>query len=257
MSGNIIRTKLIIVTGHPFCATENGSDVISSAETVYRSDANLCFYECAHEGNLPDHVELRGRVFHRCCEEYYLDNTEKRIVGPFFDHLSTSYETAFSEKKSVESYKWVFAGVLDNSKENHGWILDLGAGHGSGVKAYQEIPHRKLRLAALDMSQKMLGRCSKASERIEGTAEALPVDDECLCGVVAVYVLHYLCNPENVFREIARTLVPKGIFSFVTYRHDPNNRLYRRILKATGFAIIEYERCSYEPPEHRAIAARL
>ena len=247
---------LLLVTKKPihYC-NENNNIALRSQWSDFR-DRHLLFYECRYTGNKPSSVQVAGRTFHRCCEVYYLDTSEVDLVGPFFNYLSANYENTVQKWKNAGAYKWVFTEFLGTCKKKNGWILDLGAGHGFGTEIYKKIPHGKLRLVSFDLSNAMLVRCPKGVDRIVGKAGHLPFSDQCLCGIVAVYMLHYLAIPENAFEEIARTLEPRGIFGFVAYRHDSQKNKYHEILKNNGFEIAGFKTDDGNPPEYRIIAIK-
>lgn len=246
--------SLLLVTKKPLKCVVNPIS-LANKWADHKGDT-LIVYNYKGSEIQPDFLEVEERTFQRCCEMYYLDISERQLVCSFSDYLSEHYTNTIVEDTNVDAYKWALAKVLSLTRKV-GWILDLGAGHGFGLKIYDEIPHGQVRLVALDMSLNMLRHCPEGSERIAGDAFALPLSDQCLSGVIVVYMLHYLSNPENVVKEIARTLVPEGICSFVIYRHDPRKMQYSEYLKASGFGVIQHTTCGCEPSEHRIVASKL
>ncbi len=257
MSELVTEQELTIVTKQQVQFASDPDDKMFMRRVTRCPDCGLYFYRCKYKGALPDYIRTAGRKFQRCCEEYYLDISEKGLVGSFFDHLSSSYETAILKERNVEAYRWVLAGFSEIHKKSQGWLLDLGAGHGFGVKTYEEIPYRTLQLVALDISRRMLIKCPEWSERIVGHAQYLSFKGESLLGVIAVYTLHYMPQPKFVFKEIVRTLVRGGVLGLVTYSHDPHKSDYCETLKAVGFRIVKFEESNHDPSECRLMAVKL
>jgi ubiquinone/menaquinone biosynthesis C-methylase UbiE len=246
-------TSLLLVTQKPI---ECNGKISFSTKWVDQGNDALIVYNYSISGTPPAFLRVKGRIFQRCCERYYLDVSEYNVVSTFFDFLSENYSKTIIKNTNVDAYKWAFLALFNFAKKA-GWVLDIGAGHGFGLKIYSKIPHGQTQLVALDMSRKMLSHCPKGPERIAGDAFALPISNKCLSGVIAVYMLHYLSTPEKVIKEIARTLIPEGVCSFVIYRHDPHKVEYPEYLKKSGFQSIQVTEWGCEPPEYRIIATKL
>lgn len=250
------KEATVLVTGQPIRSSEEKSMITFRFQWSDIHNYQLYFYNYKSLGTNINPVKVSGRTFYRCCEMYYLDTSGEDLVRPFFNFLSTNYAEVVLKWKNIYAYEWVFNEFLRNCEKNNGWVLDLGAGHGFGSEVYRRIPHRKLKLISFDLSDGMLRNCPKSLERLAGKAEYLPLQDECLRGIVAVYMLHYVRTFENAFEEIARVLQPGGVFGFVVYRHDSKKDKYQRILEAKGFGITLFKTDDSNPPEYKITAIR-
>ncbi len=86
-------------------------------------------------------------------------------------------------------------------------VLDLAAGTGKLTRA---LVARGLTVVAVDPSREMLARLQEvvpAVEAREGTAEAIPLDDEAVDAVTVAQAFHWF-EPQAALREIHRVLRP-------------------------------------------------
>ncbi|MDO8515972.1 MAG: class I SAM-dependent methyltransferase [bacterium] len=95
-------------------------------------------------------------------------------------------------------------------------VLDLGCGTGELLmKLHKQEPHLKM-LLGLDLSESMIVEARKKFKDIPlmevqvGNADHIPFPDNYCNMVTMTGIMHYLINPEVVFREIARVLAPGG-----------------------------------------------
>lgn len=101
-------------------------------------------------------------------------------------------------------------------------VLDLGCGAGSDVfhAAVQVGPSGKV--VGIDMTERMLEKCKKSLdghgsmnvEFIAGHIEALPFDEGSFDCVISNGVINLTPRKADVFRSVARVLVPGGRFMF-------------------------------------------
>jgi len=95
-------------------------------------------------------------------------------------------------------------------------VLDLGAGSGTGT-AFLSRQLPQARIVGLDISMDALDRQSfpaalPSPSFVQASATAIPFEDACLDGVIAVMTFHCLPEPQRVFQEVARVLKPGGLF---------------------------------------------
>ncbi len=89
-------------------------------------------------------------------------------------------------------------------------FLDIGCGTGNYTI---ELNRRGLSLIGVDPSEEMLKIARSKNDRIDwrpGKAEAIPVADECIDGVVASLTLHHWIDLNRGFNELHRILKPDG-----------------------------------------------
>lgn len=112
-----------------------------------------------------------------------------------------------------------------------GRILEIGIGSGLNLPLYPESVERVI---GVDPSPGLLRLAAEASRRsapetelIEGAAEALPLEDASVDGVVATWTLCSVTDPARVLAEIRRVLKPDGLFSFVEHGLSPEEGVRR------------------------------
>ncbi len=96
-------------------------------------------------------------------------------------------------------------------------IADLGAGTGNYANALADLGHR---IIAIEPSAEMEKQAVPHPEVawISGVAEALPLHDSAVDGIVMVLALHHFSNVEHAAREAAR-ICPQG--PLVVFTMDP------------------------------------
>lgn len=98
--------------------------------------------------------------------------------------------------------------------------LDIGCGTGNYTKALSQAG---LKMTGVDPSLKMLSKAQTASGDIDwrvGSAEAIPLSDEAVHGVVATLTTHHWNELKAGFSEVARVLKPGG--NFVLFTSTPH-----------------------------------
>lgn len=88
-------------------------------------------------------------------------------------------------------------------------LLDLGAG--AGIVPMMNLRGRVAHVAGVDPDPRVAEN-PYLDEAAVGSAEAIPFPDARFDGVFSDNVLEHLAEPERVFREVARVLVPGGWF---------------------------------------------
>ncbi len=137
----------------------------------------------------------------------------KQSVQQRFDQAAASYRTSPVHAQGPDLAWMVEAGALQGQER----VLDAGCGPGHTALAF--APHVAT-VVALDLSQPMLDQARDlAQERgihnLEtrlGDVEELPFPDGSFHCVVSRYSAHHWPHPERALAELARVLMPGGLF---------------------------------------------
>jgi demethylmenaquinone methyltransferase/2-methoxy-6-polyprenyl-1,4-benzoquinol methylase len=99
-----------------------------------------------------------------------------------------------------------------------GHVLDVATG--TGLVA-ERLLRRGHRVTGLDQSAEMLAaarrRFGNAVELVEGTATALPFEDESFDHLTFTYLLRYVDDPAATLRELTRVVRPGGTIGMVEF----------------------------------------
>jgi len=104
-------------------------------------------------------------------------------------------------------------------------ILDLGSATGATGRLLRKR-FKRTHIVSLDLSQAMLARGKKQqswfsrASFVKGDAHRLPFADGVFDMIVANQLLPWVPEPRPVFEEVARVLVPGGVFAFATLGPD-------------------------------------
>lgn len=111
-------------------------------------------------------------------------------------------------------------------------ILDLGSATG-GMGRLLRKRFKRAHLVSLDLSQQMLRQAkqrkswlSRASF-VQGDANYLPFANASFDIVVANQLLPWMPEPQAIFEEVARVLIPGGVFAFATLGPDSLREIER------------------------------
>jgi ubiquinone/menaquinone biosynthesis C-methylase UbiE len=120
-----------------------------------------------------------------------------------------------------------------------GRVLEIGVGSGINFRFY---PRETTQILALDPSPKLLSMArlavdgaSPAVELIEASAEALPLEDECVDTVVSTWTLCSIPDVKQALTEIRRVLRSGGRFLFVEHGRSPEANISRWQVRLTPF----------------------
>ena len=126
-------------------------------------------------------------------------------------------------------------------------VLDLGAGTGKLTRLLTQRYRRVIAVEPLDGMRAILERVVPAAESHAGSAEAIPLPDASVDGVVAGQAFHWFANDQAV-AEMARVLRPGGVLSLVWNEPDderpsplPEYDVYMRELHNAGMSDFEGE----------------
>lgn len=142
-------------------------------------------------------------------------------------------------------------------------VAEIGAGTGKFIPALQATKARIIAVEPVDQMRSELARAFPAVEALPGTADALPLADECLDGIVCAQAFHWFATAAAL-AEMHRVLRPGGMLgliwngrdesvpwvaalSAITDRHEGDAPRYksgawRRAFPADGFAFVDDRR---------------
>lgn len=110
-------------------------------------------------------------------------------------------------------------------------ILEIGVGSGLNLPFYGD---KATHVIGLDPSQKLLSMAQKASsgtlrpvELLEGSAEAIPLEDKSVDTVVTTWTLCSIPDVSRALGEVRRVLKPSGRFLFVEHGRSPETNISR------------------------------
>jgi len=111
-------------------------------------------------------------------------------------------------------------------------ILDLGSATGATGRLLRKR-FKRAHVVSLDLSRSMLKQGQKQkswfarASFVQGDANHLPFADATFDMVVANLLLPWAPQPQPVFEEVARVLVPGGVFAFATLGPDSLREIAR------------------------------
>src|SRR5579863_8354995 len=110
-----------------------------------------------------------------------------------------------------------------------GRVLEIGIGSGLNLPFYTQKAERVI---GLDPSPKLLAMVRQAGrpisglvELVEGSAEAIPLDDRSVDTVVTTWTLCTIPDAPGSLREMYRVLKPGGRLLFVEHGRSPDLRV--------------------------------
>ena len=142
---------------------------------------------------------------------------ENRIL-PCLVHLSMRQETFSAYRRRVVA-------------SAQGRVLEIGVGSGLNLPFYADAASPIL---GLDPSPRLLAMArhihptgAGSTELIEGSAEALPLEDKSIDTVVTTWTLCTIPDVVAALREMRRVLKPSGELLFVEHGRSPDARVRR------------------------------
>jgi ubiquinone/menaquinone biosynthesis C-methylase UbiE len=142
---------------------------------------------------------------------------EDRIL-PHLVHLSMRQDTFLAYRRRVVPAA-------------QGRVLEIGVGSGLNLPLYTDAAEH---VVGVDTSPRLLSmarhvhRSGTASpELIEGSAEALPLEDKSIDTVVTTWTLCTIPDVNAALREMRRVLKPSGALLFVEHGRSPDEKVRR------------------------------
>lgn len=114
-----------------------------------------------------------------------------------------------------------------------GRVLEIGVGSGLNLPFYTDKVQRVVGLDPspnlLSMARKVLPRVTPLVEFVEGSAEAVPLEDASVDAVVTTWTLCSIPDAQRALREIRRVVKPLGRLLFVEHglAPEPNVRWWQ------------------------------
>lgn len=112
-----------------------------------------------------------------------------------------------------------------------GQVLEVGIGSGLNLPLYSRNVERVI---GIDPSPRLLAMARRSSDPsimpvdlIGGSAEALPLPDECIDTVVTTWTLCTIADPVRALSEMRRVLAPAGRLLFVEHGRAPDAAIER------------------------------
>lgn len=114
-----------------------------------------------------------------------------------------------------------------------GRVLEIGVGSGLNLPLYTEAA---LHVVGLDTSPRLLSMARRIQETagpavpielIEGSAEALPMEDRSIDTVVTTWTLCTIPDVVGALREMRRVLEPSGELLFIEHGRSPDPKVRR------------------------------
>ena len=112
-----------------------------------------------------------------------------------------------------------------------GRVLEIGIGSGLNLAFYSR---RVQRVIGLDPSPKLLSMAHAAAARgvpplevLQGSAEAIPLEDKSVDTVVTTWTLCTIPDVTRALEDMRRVLRPKGWLLFVEHGRSPNAKVRR------------------------------
>ncbi len=148
-------------------------------------------------------------------------------MGFYDDHILPSLINLTMRQKRLAAYR---SRVIPNAE---GRVLEVGVGSGLNLPFYTEKVQRVIALdpspTLLSMALKVLPRVKPPVEFVEGSAEAVPLEDASVDAVVTTWTLCSIPDAQQALREMRRVLKPVGRILFVEHglAPEPNVRWWQ------------------------------
>ena len=139
--------------------------------------------------------------------------------------------------------RWIFPRLVDWTMRNAdltayrqrlvplacGYVLDVGIGSGLNLPFYGPMVERVIGLdpsaELLFRAEQMARQCKHPIHLVQGSAEAIPIDNGVIDSAVMTWTLCSVSDPLQTLREIRRVLKPEGELLFVEHGLAPDWRI--------------------------------
>ena len=142
----------------------------------------------------------------------------RRLIVPYLVHLSMRQER-------LEPYRRRIVPAAT------GRVLEIGVGSGLNFRFYADDAKH---IVGIDPSAELLTMAKTAAnttksrvELIDGSAEALPLDDQSVDTIVSTWTLCSIRDVQRALREMRRVLRPSGTLLFVEHGEAPELNIAR------------------------------
>ncbi|MEM6724546.1 MAG: methyltransferase domain-containing protein, partial [Bacteroidota bacterium] len=128
-----------------------------------------------------------------------------------YDHIGKGYNDTRKADPYLLSRMEV---LLDLKKDGH--YLDIGSGTGNYTIA---LNNKGYSFTGIEPAVTMIEKAKGASKSIiwkRASAEAIPLTDAAVDGVMAIFTIHHWANLSKGFLEVARVLKPGGRLLILT-----------------------------------------
>jgi ubiquinone/menaquinone biosynthesis C-methylase UbiE len=148
-------------------------------------------------------------------------------MGFYDDHILPFLINLTMRQKRLAAYR---SRVIPNAE---GRVLEVGVGSGLNLPFYTEKVQRVIGLDPspnlLSMALKVLPRVKPPVEFVEGSAEAVPLEDASVDAVVTTWTLCSIPDAPRALGEMRRVLKPLGRLLFVEHglAPEPNVRWWQ------------------------------
>jgi ubiquinone/menaquinone biosynthesis C-methylase UbiE len=148
-------------------------------------------------------------------------------MGFYDDHILPFLINLTMRQKRLAAYR---SRIIPNAE---GRVLEVGVGSGLNLPFYTEKVQRVIGLDPspnlLSMALKVLPRVKPPVEFVEGSAEAVPLEDASVDAVVTTWTLCSIPDAKQALCEMRRVLKPPGRLLFVEHglAPEPNVRWWQ------------------------------
>lgn len=167
---------------------------------------------------------------------------KKEELVQFYDAFAEKYDQEVLEGRDYTAFERMPPWILSRVKQ--GIILDLGCGTGLGSRLFLE---KGFGVAGVDISSKMLecaARLPFTQLVCQSLEEKLPFVKHQFDAAQMLGVMEFIQNPKALFKEVARVLKRRGLFSFTVPEKLTTEE--ERVVEILTYDPIEIERLAQE-----------
>jgi ubiquinone/menaquinone biosynthesis C-methylase UbiE len=156
-----------------------------------------------------------------------------------FNRWASSYDRHWLQRVIFEPVQRTVLALAESQAAQPASILDVGCGTGRLLRsAAARFPHA--RLMGIDAAGEMVRQAQALTSDSavtfrEGTAEALPFDDDAFDLIFSTLTFHHWSDQRGAIREVARVLAPGGKWLLADFMATGLVRSIRRLLRLRQF----------------------